>query len=145
MLFLDPASCEAANRNIKADVYFTVADQAMGRKWSSYSLYLNPPSLLSQPTLCSSFVSKFVSEYKSGNFKEGLLLIRNGATNASWYGANKLGTLPRIELKTQRFINGLGSNVNDKRKDSVGRLLIYCGTKYTREEFENHFKSFANI
>jgi ParB family transcriptional regulator, chromosome partitioning protein len=40
---LDPASCAFAQQWIKADRYFTKADNGLHREWRAESVFLNPP------------------------------------------------------------------------------------------------------
>ena len=39
---LDPASCELAQKTVKAEKYYTIDDDGLSKEWSGY-VFLNPP------------------------------------------------------------------------------------------------------
>jgi hypothetical protein len=77
---LDPASCEQANRTVRADRYFTQADDGLVQTWHG-NIFLNPP--WSGQT--GAFVSKLVSEFKSGNVQAAILLCNGYFSDTAWF------------------------------------------------------------
>jgi len=77
---LDPASSIQAQSRINAARYFTKGDGALVHPWSG-RVWLNPP--YSQP-LIFQFVQKLVSEFKSGNIFESIMLTHN-YTDTAWF------------------------------------------------------------
>src|SRR2546430_17584816 len=66
---LDPASCELANRTVKADKYYTKEDDGLSKEWHG-NVWLNPPYGKINPIPGSTksyqriFVEKLLREYK---------------------------------------------------------------------------------
>jgi hypothetical protein len=46
---LDPLSCIAANRIVRAERFYGVADDGMAQSWCARTAYVNPPTGLTQP------------------------------------------------------------------------------------------------
>ena len=146
---LDAASSRKANITVRADEYFSLEEGRSAlddeRMWCADSAYLNPPSRKDLPSLCSQFVTKFVQQFEAGFFKEGLLLVRSGATTTKWFAT--LAVYPHIPLKSLEFINGndgTSPTKSSRTKDPCGRLLFYFGKRVTHRHFEKHFEAFIN-
>lgn len=77
---LDPASCEYANRTVKAEKYFTLDDDGLTKEWCG-RVWMNPP--YGSETI-TAFIDKFVDEYNIGNITEGIVLVNN-ATETGWF------------------------------------------------------------
>ena len=75
---LDPASCEAANKTVKATKIFTIDDDGLKQKWHG-NVWLNPPY---SSELIGKFADK-VSESK-GDIKQAIILVNN-ATETGWF------------------------------------------------------------
>lgn len=67
---LDPTSCPAANKNLKADRIFTMHDKAETQEWKAATLWFNPPW-----GEWEIWVPKLIKELQSGNVKEAILLF----------------------------------------------------------------------
>ena len=68
---LDPASCEAANATIRAERFFTVADDGLAQPWRG-RVWVNPP--YSDRDLIR-WVSKLVDSMDSGAVPEAVVLL----------------------------------------------------------------------
>lgn len=77
---LDPASNPIAQEKIRADVYYTKADNGLSKEWHG-KVWLNPP--YAQPDI-SNFVTKMVRERKSGRVSEAVMLTHN-YTDTAWF------------------------------------------------------------
>jgi hypothetical protein len=75
---LDPASCEAAQKVVRATKFFTKEDYGLKQPWRG-RLWLNPP----QPSIAG-FVSKLVHERNAGNVEAAVVLSHN-FTDAAWF------------------------------------------------------------
>lgn len=99
---LDPASCEMANRIVKAMRYYTKDGNGLSQDWTCMSLWLNPPygrennenSRGTCPggarrggggrSVTALFIFKLLQEYQYGNVKQAILLITTD-TDATWF------------------------------------------------------------
>ncbi len=71
---LDPASCEMANRTVKATRYYTQSENGLEQPWYG-RVWLNPPyGSTNGKSNMRTFAIKLVQEYLSGNVKQAILL-----------------------------------------------------------------------
>jgi phage N-6-adenine-methyltransferase len=77
---LDPASCEAAQRIVRAKQWFSKQDDGLRQKWYG-RIFMNPPysKLLLRP-----FVTKLCEELSAGDVTAAIMLVHNN-TDASWF------------------------------------------------------------
>jgi hypothetical protein len=88
---LDPASCAVANETVKAKRYYTQAENGIVQPWYG-KVWLNPPYGRENATgrfgggrsLVTLWSTKLISEYKSGNVLEAILLMV-ADTDANWF------------------------------------------------------------
>lgn len=78
---LDPASSEIANRTVKAERFFSIADDGLKQEWAGKRIYMNPP--YAQPFIMQ-FVAKLVQEIAGGNVTEAIALTHN-YTDTAWF------------------------------------------------------------
>ena len=77
---LDPASCELANRTVKARHYFTPADDGLSQRWQG-KVWLNPP--YGRPG-AKIWVSKLLRELEAGRVTQACLLV-NATPATRWF------------------------------------------------------------
>ena len=77
---LDPASCELANRTVKAAEIFTEQDNGLTKAWVG-NVWMNPP--YAQP-LIAQFAEKITAEVECGSVKQACVLVNN-ATETAWF------------------------------------------------------------
>lgn len=75
---LDPASCEMANRTVKAARYYTKQDDGLKKEWSG-NIWLNPPF-----SAQAVWTQKAITEYTRGCAKQIILLLQ-AATERVWF------------------------------------------------------------
>ena len=78
---LDPASNDIAQRTVKAERYFTKADDGLAHEWHARTVFLNPPY---SRNLMPAFVSKLVAEFKAARV-ESAILLTNNYTDTAWF------------------------------------------------------------
>jgi ParB family chromosome partitioning protein len=130
---LDPASCALANTVVKADRFYTEADDGLTKPWSG-RVFLNPPYARLGPR----FVKKLIAEYESGNVTEAVLLVNSHCTDSRWF--KPLFTYPlcftdhRSKFWNQDGIGGAPTH---------GSVFVYFGTN--ADKFEEHFEQFGDV
>jgi phage N-6-adenine-methyltransferase len=77
---LDPASSELANRVVRADTFFTIADNGLEQDWTG-NVWLNPP--YAQP-LITHFMEKLATEISIGSVNQAIALTHN-YTDTAWF------------------------------------------------------------
>lgn len=82
---LDPASCAAANLVVRADCYYTQAQNGLAQDWTSVSLWLNPPfGATNGKSNMATWTQRLLAEYASGKVQQAILLCMSN-TEASWF------------------------------------------------------------
>jgi len=77
---LDPASSDLANRTVKAEHIYTVADDGLAQEWAG-RVWLNPPYGKGSGL----FTAKLVEEYGAGRVEAGVLLLNAYGFDAAWF------------------------------------------------------------
>ena len=77
---LDPASCDFAQRRVRASRYFTKADDGVAQPWAG-KIFLNPPFGKHE---IPHFVDKLVGGVQSGAVTEAIMLTNN-STDTAWF------------------------------------------------------------
>jgi DNA N-6-adenine-methyltransferase (Dam) len=81
---LDPASCELANRTVKAKRYFTKEDNGLSKEWYG-NVWLNPPyGRMYGSTGTTAFATRLIEDYKKGNIQQAIILTMLGMY-ARWF------------------------------------------------------------
>lgn len=78
---LDPASCEMANKTVKAARYYSKEENGLLQDWSCSSMWLNPPYGRTNNTSGGyrswqgAFVRRLTYEYQCGNVDQAIVLL----------------------------------------------------------------------
>jgi ParB family chromosome partitioning protein len=132
----DPASSELANRNIKAQIYFTKDDDGLSQKWSG-KVWLNPPY---SKDLITRFSRAAAEKYQSGEIDAACLLVNN-ATETLWFqeliGVASAVCFPRGRVK---YLDRTGKPANTPLQ---GQAIVYLGTE--PEDFRMIFSGFGRV
>lgn len=129
---LDPASCEDANKIVRAKQYYTKADDGLSLPWDG-KVFCNPPY---SRGLIEEFVKGFLLMH-GGKANEGILLV-NANTSSSWFQR-------ALKLADAVCFCGATDSFNSRIKfiggDSGARaasVYFYCGRRPW--EFCEHFE-----
>lgn len=79
---LDPASCEYAQRTVRARQYFTANDDGLSREWHG-RVWLNPPY---HRELAPAFIDKLRVELQAGRV-DAAIVLTNNCTDTAWFRA----------------------------------------------------------
>lgn len=72
---LDPASCEEANKLVKAHRFFDKDDDGLSMPWFAGSVFLNPPfGKIKNKSLAGIWLEKMLDEFNAGRFDHGIAL-----------------------------------------------------------------------
>lgn len=125
---LDPASCWAANQWIKADRYYTEADDGLSKEWKANTLFLNPPYGKSGAKSNQDiWARKLESEYYKGNVKEAILLSKCVPAYIWWERLFRLWPVCFIEERVEFLrLSGQGEIIS-KGRAKAGTNLWYLG------------------
>lgn len=132
---LDPASCDAAQEMIKAEVYYTKLDDALRSQCEWFGrVWLNPP--YSSP-LIKQFVVKLLDQFRKGHVKEAII-ITNNCTDTAWFHSLIEFFPACLTLGRAGFWRPDG----DKFGARQGQVLFYLGENESKfvEEFSVHGK-----
>jgi hypothetical protein len=81
---LDPASCEIANRTIKAERFYTAADDGLSQPWVAATLWVNPPYGRDPKRNHQAFIRHLIPAYEDGDVGQAMLLV-NASTGDKWF------------------------------------------------------------
>jgi len=76
----DPATSEIANQTVKAETFFTAADDGLAQTWRG-RVWMNPP--YAQP-LINDFAEAVSAKFESGEIDQACILVNN-ATETQWF------------------------------------------------------------
>ncbi len=125
---VDPASCEFAQRIVKAAEWFDIKRDGLAHPWRG-NVWLNPPY---SGGLIELFIEKLIVERK--NFAQAIVLVHN-RTDATWFH-----TLCSI-ADALAFTKGRVSFYNKcvaQSSPANGSVLVYIGER--PEEFAEAFR-----
>jgi hypothetical protein len=134
---LDPASCELAQRTVKAERYFTFHNDGLAHPWHSRRLWLNPPY---HRKLCPLFVDKLIAEYATGNVTAAIMLTNN-CTDTTWF-LRAVRASSAIAFTTDR-INFLREDGETLLDPTQGQTFFYFGDDVAR--FAEVFQDFCYL
>lgn len=115
---LDVASCDIAQRFVKADIYYTQENSALLKSWHG-RVWMNPPY---SNALIKRFTKRLNEQYQHGKVTEFICLTNSG-TDTLW---NK-----PLQSHTQIYTNGrirfIQPNGTMKAAGSRGQCFTYAG------------------
>lgn len=148
---LDPASCELANRTVKAKRYYDIHVDGLEQEWHG-KVWLNPPFSRDmhlpneKRSNIAKWTAKLLSEYQSGNVEQAILLA-TAQIGASWF--NPLWQYPICFTDhTVRFFLPFGSVKKGREGASTdghlfGTVFVYLGPN--EQKFIDIFSQFGTV
>lgn len=129
---LDPASCEVANRMVRAPGYFTLEDDGLAQDWHG-RIWLNPPF-----SSASRFAAKALAEYEAGHIT-AIVLLSAGAATSHWFHPlwDHVLCFSRGRLRFTREDGTPGGS------NTAGSVLVYLGSDPAR--FAEVFSDFGAV
>lgn len=75
---LDPASCELANRTVKAARFYTAKQDGLAQDWTCKSMWLNPPfdTAWQGTSVVRLFIRKLLEDFEQGKIEQAVLLAK---------------------------------------------------------------------
>lgn len=141
---LDPASCEFANRSVKAKDYFTKETNGLERLWWG-KVWLNPPFHRSQTpgkkTNQGLWIQKLTHQYEYG-FVEEAILLTTCRPDTSWFHALWNYTICFCDHKVGFYLPEEGQ-ILQEHSHAHGTLFVYLGSSEPR--FIEVFSKFGPI
>jgi hypothetical protein len=140
---LDPASCEMANRTVKAKQYYSIEDNGLSKAWHG-NVWLNPPYGRLKPERTGSthsfqklFAQKLLKEFNQGHIEQAIILSL-GNPNSIWFQ-------PFFDFPLCFFCGHIDFHCQD---GSIGRfgfpnVFVYLGSNTSA--FIEHFSLFGRI
>ena len=117
---LDPASCEYANRIVRANHYYTAADDGLGWHWYANTIWLNHPfGRESNPA----WIGKLIDGFQRKHF-HAACCITFACTSEEWFGP--LFAFPMCFLRPRT--NYLKSDGEPVRGVTKGSVVTYLGS-----------------
>jgi ParB family chromosome partitioning protein len=117
---LDPASCEAAQRTVRASVFFSKDDDGLSKTWAG-RVWLNPPY---SRELLPQFCEKMASSIESGDVDTAIILV-NSSTETAWF--RRLSGVCNMICFPSKRINFNGANGEKGDGNSRPQTLFYFG------------------
>lgn len=133
---LDPASCEAANKTVKATTFYTDVDDGLVQPWYK-NVWMNPP--YAQP-LVQHFSQRLIEHVNSGEVEQACVLVNN-ATDTAWFQSMLEICDAACFIKGRvRFIDKAG---NPTGAPLQGQVVLYFGVN--RDAFRDAFSVFGTV
>lgn len=129
---IDPASCEEAQKIVKAAAYYTKENSGLEVPWNG-TVWLNPP----YGGLQARFIEKLLQDFAAGQVTAAIVLVNSHCTDTTWFQPLFDGAL----CFTDHRINFYG---DDERSGSThGSVFAYFGEH--RERFAIAFRQFGPV
>jgi len=133
---LDPASCEVANRTVKAAKFYTKDDNGLAQDWHG-KVWMNPP--YAQP-LIADFCERVANLYAMGEVEQACVLVNNG-TETKWF-QTLLDEASCVCFPSSR-IKFLDPDGNPSGAPLQGQAIVYFGDRLY--EFVETFRKFGAV
>jgi ParB family chromosome partitioning protein len=132
----DPASCDIAQKRVKASIYYTVVQNGLQQTWGK-RVWMNPPY---SKGLIDKFCEALVRKYQSGEVVEACLLANNG-TDTGW--AHILFDLCQCVCFVKGRISFLDAQGQPQDGNNRAQMFFYLGPH--PERFAAVFSQFGKV
>jgi len=130
---LDPASSEEANKVVGADIFFTLENSGLTKRWFD-KVWMNPPY---SSDLIGLFTEKFAQHFNNKDISEGIVLVNN-ATETVWFQVmTKVASslcFPKTRIK-------YWSPNKESSTPLQGQAFLYFG--FNSVDFKSEFKQYG--
>lgn len=132
----DPASCELANRTVKAETYYTTETNGLAHPWNG-NVWLNPPYC--QP-LISEFAEAVTHRFSLGEIDQAIVLVNNATETAFFQRMMEQASAICFPKSRIRYVNHEGVLALTPLQ---GQAFIYFGEEWMR--FKDNFSQFGKV
>jgi ParB family chromosome partitioning protein len=132
---LDPASCEVANRTVKAENFYSAEDDGLSKEWFG-RVWLNPPY---SGDMIGPFCEKVASSVEKGLVSEAIVLVHN-STETAWF-ARLVDAASAVVFPTRRIQFVGRDGVTPAGSPLRGQAFVYFGER--KDEFMREFLGFG--
>jgi phage N-6-adenine-methyltransferase len=119
---LDPASCDTAQKTVRATTYYTKAEDGLSREWRG-RVWLNPP--YAQPDIVH-FIDKLITERSDGRVTAAIMLTHNYTDTGWFHAAAEIAEATCLTRGRVKFVNVDGSEGDAPAQGSV---FFYFGDR----------------
>lgn len=144
---LDPASCEVANRTVKAAKYYSIEDDGLSQKWSG-CVWLNPPYSIEEAprgieigrqsaSIGKLWIDRLIEGYTAGDISSAILLAKADVKQI-WF--QPLWEYPICFTFDRVYFDRPGLPPS---RIMFGTVFVYLGTN--ESAFIEHFSPFGRI
>jgi ParB family chromosome partitioning protein len=131
---LDPASSADANEIVKAEKFFTDADDGLQQPWAG-RVWLNPPF----GGKARDFIDRLVREYEVGNVIAALALINAHASETKWFQQLFNYTICFVAGRIEFW----GPHREIASTNTCGSVIVYLGEDFNK--FYDNFSVFGSV
>ena len=133
---LDPASCDEAQKLVKAKRFYTMADDGLTKKWKG-RVWMNPP--YSKDT-CPKFTAKLLEHAAAGDISQACVLVNN-ATETAWMQPLLWSCAAACFISGRiKFLDKTGQPANSPLQ---GQAILYFGPNV--EMFASEFMDTGTV
>jgi DNA N-6-adenine-methyltransferase (Dam) len=150
---LDPASCEAANSNVGAERYYTIADDSLSKLWQAKTVFLNPPgSVVNGRSQTAAFWDKLYRSFLCKSVSEAIFIGFNSQI------ISKCPTMFNFPIcfthreATSPLVNGQGrfcyldKNMNVLGQPTQSSIFVYLSWNLDKVDlFRDEFTQYGRV
>ena len=133
---LDPASSDVANASVKANRYFTEADDGLTQEWKG-RVWMNPPYTTGR---IDRFVDKLLEHYAAGDVSAAVVLTNNATETKWWQRLAQSSSAVCFVAGRIRFLSATGGDANSPLQ---GQTIVYLGPDHA--QFIEAFQQFGTL
>ena len=123
---LDPASCDVAQQNVKAGVFYTQDTDGLSKRWFG-NVWLNPP-------YSKDLIGRFAEKICQMEFSQACILVNN-ATESRWF--QQIAEISQCICLVHGRIKFLNKDNEPMQSPLQGQAILYIGDK--KEQFRKQF------
>jgi phage N-6-adenine-methyltransferase len=131
---LDPASCLAANRTVRAATFYAIDTDGLAQDWQG-RVWLNPP----YGRLAGDFTRKLLTNYETGNVTAAIALVNAHCTDTGWFG----GLWDHALCFTDHRIDFDSGERGKQSSSTHGSVFAYLGPDTAK--FADIFSAFGAV